>query len=211
MSDQKFQAILIDPPWAFETFSKTHTTPHRSAEDHYGTMSHADLLALPIEALAAENCAMFMWVVDSHLPEALDLMTAWGFKFKTIAFNWVKVCREDLSKPRVGMGYWSRKQAEICLMGTRGKPRRVSKGVEQVLLEIEPCTVLMEPREAHSRKPTAFYDRIEELVAGPYLEVFGRTQRKGWDIWGNQAGDSHPLLKPLFDAPIQMPCPPSSD
>ena len=162
-----YGAILCDPPWAFETYGKKHTTPHRGASDHYTTMTFEGLKSL--ELSAAPDCALFMWAVDSHLEEAFALAKAWGFSFKTIAFVW--------SKGRIGMGYWTRKQTEVCLLFTRGKPRRLGKGVRQLIDA---------PRREHSRKPDEIYGRIEALVSGPYLEMFARQRWPGWDAWGNE-------------------------
>jgi N6-adenosine-specific RNA methylase IME4 len=108
-----------------------------------------------------------MWVVDAHMPDALKLIEAWGFVYKTVAFIWVK--------PSIGMGYWSRKQAELCLLATKGKPKRLSGGVRQVIEA---------PRREHSRKPDEIYRRIEQLVGGPYLEMFARQPWPNWDAWG---------------------------
>ena len=170
---KKYGAILIDPPWAFRTYSKQHMTPHRCAEDHYPVLDARSIAQFDI--LPAKDCALFMWVVDSHLDQALTLMNAWGFAFKTIAFVWVKTTK-DGTRPRIGMGYWTRKSAEICLLATRGKPRRRSKAVRQVILE---------SRREHSRKPD-IYDRIEALVEGPYCEVFARQRWPGWDAIGDE-------------------------
>lgn len=177
--DGGFGAILLDPPWSFETYGKKHTTPHQGATDHYSVMSASDLRALPVIGSASKDCAMFMWVVDSHLDEALALGAAYGFEFKTCAFVWVKSKRGGY--PVVGMGYWTRKQTEQCWLFTRGKPKRLSKGVEQLIH----C-----PRGPHSAKPEVQYDKIEALVGGPYLELFGRRSREGWTTWGNEA-DKH--------------------
>lgn len=180
-----YGAILADPPWAFRTFSGTNVTPHRCAEDHYRTMSASDLRALPVHELAARDCALFMWIVDSHVEEAIELGRAWGFTPKTIAFIWLKegVNGRQLdifdgeSDPIMSMGYWTRKQSEQCLLFTRGKPKRLSKGVRQVIRD---------RRREHSRKPDETFTRIEQLVGGPYAELFARQQRPGWDVWGNQ-------------------------
>jgi N6-adenosine-specific RNA methylase IME4 len=171
----KYGVILADPPWAFETYSKIHTTPHRGAQDHYSVVQYEGLSEIPVADWAAKDCALFMWVVDSHLDEALKLGEAWGFKFKTIAFVWSKLTKNGL--PKIGMGYWSRKQREICLLFTRGKPKRIGKGVRQ-LIQAE--------RREHSRKPDEQYARIEALVGGPYLEMFARQAWPGWDSWGNE-------------------------
>lgn len=185
-----YGAILIDPPWAFRTYGGDNATPHRSAEDHYKTMDFDALKAMPVGDLAAKNCALFMWVVGSHIDQALELGQAWGFKMTTDAFYWMKermfdagrqmdFIDDDCAEPVISMGYWTRKQVEPCFLFKKGSPPRLSKGVRQVIVE---------PRREHSRKPDAINHRIEQLVAGPYLEIFGRTNRPGWDIWGNEAG-----------------------
>jgi N6-adenosine-specific RNA methylase IME4 len=173
-----FACILADPPWSFRTFGKiTGTTPHRGAEDHYSVMSAADLRALDVGGVAAKDCALLMWVVDSHFDEALELGRAWGFEFKTCAFVWVKSREGGWAVP--GMGYWTRKQTEQCWLFTKGSPKRLSKGVQQIIH----C-----PRGAHSAKPDRTYEHIEALVGGPYLELFARTERPGWSAWGNEVG-----------------------
>lgn len=182
-----FGCILADPPWAFKTFSGKRGTPHRSANDHYVTTDTRVLADMPVASVAAKDCALFMWVVDSHLDQALDLGRAWGFGFKTVAFIWLKETENgrqlDIwngeSEPRISMGYWTRKQAEICLLFTRGKPARLSKGVRQIIRD---------RRREHSRKPDEQYERIEALVGGPYLEMFARQSRPGWSSWGHEVG-----------------------
>lgn len=172
-----FGCILADPPWAFRQWSGKNATPHRGAHDHYDTTETTDLGKIRYADLTAPDCALFMWVVDSHFAEALDLGREWGFEFKTCAFVWVK------SKlggwPKVGMGYWTRKQVEQCWLFTKGSPKRLGKGVEQIIH----C-----PRGAHSAKPDQQYDAIERLVGGPRLEMFARSRRPGWTAWGNEVG-----------------------
>lgn len=171
----KYGAILADPPWAFRTFNKKMTIPHRghkgAAAYYYSTMSFDAMAVMPVIQRASTDCALFMWVVDSHFEEALRLGAAWGFTFKTCAFVW--------SKGKIGMGYWTRKQTEQCWLFTRGKPSRIGKGVRQ-LIEA--------PRREHSRKPDEQYERIEALVRGPYLEIFARQTHVGWDAWGDEVG-----------------------
>lgn len=190
-----FSAILTDPPWAFKTYSGHKTTPHRSAEDHYPTMDFEALKALPVKDLAAKDCALFMWVVGSHLDTAIALGQAWGFEVKTDAFYWLKerlvgagqidIFTQDVPPLRIGMGYWTRKQVEACWMFTRGKPKRMSKSVRQVIVE---------PRREHSRKPDMTALLIEQLVAGPYLELFARAERPNWTSWGNEIGKFNPAV-----------------
>lgn len=172
-----FGCILADPPWAFRTYSGGDALPARAPLAHYQTTGTDELCALPVAAASAKNAALFMWVVDSHFEDALRLGKAWGFAFKTCAFVWVKSRAGGWAVP--GMGYWTRKQTEQCWLFTRGSPKRVSKGVEQIIH----C-----PRGAHSAKPEQQYDRIEALVGGPYLEMFARTTRPNWTSWGNQVG-----------------------
>lgn len=180
-----FGCILADPPWAFRTYGGKNSTPHRGAHDHYVTTETVDLATIPVANVAANDCALFMWVVDSHFSEALDLGRAWGFEFKTCAFVWMK--SKLGGYPHVGMGYWTRKQTEQCWLFTRGKPKRIGKGVGQLIH----C-----PRGAHSAKPDQQYDLIERLVGGPRLEMFARSSRPGWEAFGNEVGKRDGLLFP---------------
>ena len=177
--DGGWACVLADPPWAFDTYSGKSTTPHRGAHDHYVTTKTADLASsIPLESVVADDAALFMWVVDSHFEEALELGRAWGFSFRTCAFVWMKSRKGGY--PHVGMGYWTRKQTEQCWLFTRGRPKRIGKGVAQLIH----C-----PRGAHSAKPDQQYDAIERLVGGPRLELFARSAtRPGWTCWGNEVG-----------------------
>lgn len=177
LAGKRYGAILADPPWSFKTWSGKYGTPHRSAADHYKTAETTSLAEIPVSDWCAADCALFMWVVDSHLPDAIDLARAWGFKYKTRAFTWRKLTKSGATK--IGMGYWTRKQTEICLLFTRGKPRRLDKGVREIIDSA---------RREHSRKPDEQYARIERLVVGPYLELFARQRWPGWDAWGDEVG-----------------------
>lgn len=170
----KYGAILADPPWNFRTYSAKGKA--RSADRHYAVMAGDDLAALSVGDLAAPDCALFLWTTDPMLPRALALMAAWGFDFKTIAFTWAKT---NAKSPGwfTGMGYWTRANPEMCILGTRGKPKRLNKDVRQLVVA---------PRREHSRKPDEIHDRIERLVGGPYLELFARAPRENWTVWGNQ-------------------------
>ena len=179
----KYGAILADPPWRFETWSVKGTD--RSPDKHYDTMHDGDIGTMPVGDLAAPDCALFMWIVWPTLPEAVEVIRAWGFEYKTCGFCWVKahakqveMFRDDMDG-QVGMGYWTRANSEVCLLATRGKPKRLNADVRQAILE---------PRREHSRKPDCVHDRIERLVAGPYLELFARAERPGWTTWGNEVG-----------------------
>ena len=179
---KKYGAVLIDPPWGFQCWDgKDKRVASRGSVTPYDTMEVSDIASLPIAAQAAENCALFCWVVWPTLPEALRVIESWGFKYKTCAFAWLKAdpyrlwaLEEDV---RMGLGYWTRANSEVCLLATRGKPTRKSKAVRQGIIE---------PIRQHSRKPDCVYSRIEALVEGPYLEVFARQRWPGWDSWGNE-------------------------
>lgn len=170
----KYGVILADPPWSWFTYSEKGRA--KSPDRHYPLMSFKEIASLPVESIAADNCVLFLWVTLPKLLEGLDVLYAWGFEYKTVAFVWVK---ENKVSPGLfmGMGYWTRTNAEICLLGTKGSPRRLSGGVRQVIVS---------PRREHSRKPDEQYERIRALVPGPYVELFARFIRPGWDCWGNE-------------------------
>lgn len=169
-----YGAVLCDPPWSFRTYGGDDTTPHRTEDEPYPVMSLDDLAQLPVKTLAAPDCALFLWVVDPLLDAAMKLGEAWGFTYKTRAFEWLKSTKNG-DGYRISMGYWTRKQTESCLLFTRGSPRRRNKDVRQIIEE---------PIREHSRKPDAVYERIERLVAGPYVELFATRRWPGWDGWG---------------------------
>lgn len=168
---KKYGAILIDPPWGFDTYSRKGVVPARGKQP-YRTMAFADICMLPVPALCKKDCAVFLWQSDS-LPFATGaLAAAWGLRIATDnVFIWVK--------PSIGLGYWSRKRCETVALLVKGRPKRLSGGVSQVIEA---------PRREHSRKPDEIYRRIEALVDGPYLEMFARQQWPGWDSWGNETG-----------------------
>lgn len=178
----KYGAILADPPWSFQAWSGSHL-PSRAADAHYRTMDMDAIAALPVADLAADDCALFCWVCWPTLPDALRVIEAWGFTYKTCGFNWIKgnslPLFPDDFRARMGLGYWTRANSEVCLLATRGKPKRLDAGVRQVI---------QAPLREHSRKPDETHARIERLVAGPYIELFARETRPGWDAWGNETG-----------------------
>ena len=128
---QKYSVIYADPPWQYRTYSKKGQG--RSAESHYPTMSIDDIKALPVKELAEKDCALFMWITFPCLQEALQVLEAWGFSYKTVAFVWIKQNRiSDSLFSR--MGYWTRANAELCILATRGHPKRANPGVHQVIV-----------------------------------------------------------------------------
>jgi len=148
-------------------------------------MSIEQICALPVENFANRDCILFLWATDPLLPSALDVINAWGFKYKTVGFYWAKTNKnvdlDYLSQTDFfcGLGYWTRANVEQCLLATRGKPKRLARDVRRLVID---------RRREHSRKPVEVYDRIERLAQGPYLELFARETREGWDTLGDQQG-----------------------
>ena len=187
---QHYGAILADPPWRFRTWDQRTAIPRTrssgtnvSAATHYSTMELDELRACPVSEIAADDCSLFLWACWPNLLDALALIEAWGFSYKTCAFCWTKAHAgqvelfQDDIEGLLGMGYWTRANSEPCLLATRGRPKRLAADVRQAIIE---------PRREHSRKPDCVHGRIERLVAGPYLELFARARRSGWDAWGNE-------------------------
>ena len=186
----EYRAIMADPPWRFRTWDKrkavVSTTKNPgtfvSAAVHYETMTTRQIATLPVDRLAATDCSLFLWVTWPNLLDGLAIIEAWGFKFKTAAFVWMKAHAGQLEMfeqsipDQMGLGYWTRANSEPCLLATRGRPKRLNADVRQAIIE---------PRREHSRKPSV-HARIERLVAGPYVELFARARRPGWDVWGNE-------------------------
>jgi N6-adenosine-specific RNA methylase IME4 len=171
---KKYDIIYADPPWYFKTYSKKGI--QKSAEQHYSCMSISDICNIPVNSIANKDCILFMWAIDPMLPEAFEVIKSWGFKFKTVAFTWVK--KNKSSGFFTGLGYWTRANPEMCLLATKGHPSRISKSVKQL--------VISERRE-HSRKPDEIRKCITELCGKKTkIELFARQRHKGWDAWGNE-------------------------
>jgi N6-adenosine-specific RNA methylase IME4 len=196
-----YGVILADPPWRFRTWDQREAIPRTRtngtnvlAATHYGTMPIEELQTLPIGDLATSDCSLFLWCCWPNLLDALSVVDAWGFEFKTAAFVWTKAHAGQLElfqddiETLMGMGYWTRANSEPCLLATRGRPKRINADVRQAIIA---------PRREHSRKPDGIHERIERLVAGPYLELFARQRRPGWDCWGDEVDKFAP--QPLPD------------
>ena len=188
----RFPVILADPAWPYEVWNRD-TGSGRSAESHYETMTWEALAALPVaEDLAAPDACLFLWTVNPSLPRCIAIGESWGFTYKTKAFCFVK--RTSTGRAWFsGLGYWSRANTEDCYLFTRGNPRRLSAGVDQLIAEVGQLDLfppIVAPITVHSAKPYEQYSRIEALVEGPYLELFARVQYPGWSTWGHQAPNS---------------------
>ena len=138
------------------------------------------MCALPVAELAAKDSALFMWATFPQLPEALRLIRAWGFTYKSVAFVWLKKNRKADSW-FYGLGFWTRANAEVCLLATKGHPKRQAADIHQFIIS---------PIEAHSKKPDETRDKIVALMGDlPRVELFARQTSPGWDVWGNEVGD----------------------
>lgn len=183
---KEYSIILADPPWAYKVWAKKGMG--RTAENHYPTMHIKDIQTLPVGRLAAKDCALFLWVTMPTLPEAFSVIKAWGFTYKTVAFVWVKQNRKSPSL-FWGLGHWTRANAELCLLATRGSPKRQSAAVHQVIVS---------PVEQHSKKPDMIRERIVSLMGDlPRVELFARQRVPGWDAWGNEVAPSPGLAEEL--------------
>lgn len=144
-------------------------------------MDIEQLCALPISEIAEQDSVLFLWATFPQLPQALQLIKAWGFCYKTVAFVWLKQNRKSLSW-FYGMGFWTRGNAEICLLATRGHPKRKSAGIHQLIIS---------PIEQHSKKPDEVREKIVALMGDlPRIELFARQASFGWDVWGNEVENS---------------------
>lgn len=173
---RKFNILYADPPWKYE-----RNKVQGAAERHYPTMSIEQLCALDVEKITDENCALFLWSTFPFLPEALRLIKAWGFTYKTTAFVWLKQNRKNRDW-FFGLGFWTRGNAEICLLAKKGKPKRKSAKVSQLIIA---------PIDKHSKKPDIVREKIVELMGDlPRIELFARQTTPGWEVFGNEVKSS---------------------
>jgi N6-adenosine-specific RNA methylase IME4 len=178
---EKFNIVYADPAWRYD-----NNGGQGVAENHYPTMNISDICALPVADIAAKDSVLFLWATFPMLPESLRVIEAWGFKFKTVAFVWLK---QNKISPSwfYGMGYWTRSNAEICLLATRGKPKRQNNSIHQLIIS---------PREAHSKKPDEARDKIVRLMGDvPRVELFARQATPGWAVWGNEVSSDITLRR----------------
>ena len=171
---KKYKVIYADPPWQYRVYSKKGQG--RSAENHYHTMNIDDIRSLPVADIADDDCVLFLWITFPCLKEGISVMESWGFTYKTCGFNWVKRNKKK-DTYFMGLGFWTRSNSEVCLIGTKGH-KRVSKAVSQI------CDARV---MAHSKKPDEIRKRIVELCGDvPRIELFARKTADGWDCLGDE-------------------------
>lgn len=188
----RYATIVADPPWDYGELTSAGSrgwvgfgqrTPGREgavngrgAQQHYGLMPLNKIKALDVCALAEPDAHLYLWVTNAFVVQGHEVMAAWGFTFKTM-LTWVK--------PQIGMGYYFRSNTEHILFGVRGKLRTTSRAIP---------TSFTAPRTRHSAKPEAFFDLVTSTSPGPYLSIFERAERLGWDAIGDEIGKPFPAV-----------------
>ena len=172
--NKKYNIIYADVPWSYKDKA---LAGNRGAGCHYTVQSKTWIEDLPVKVLAADNCALFFWVTMPMLNVCWNIIKKWGFEYKTVAFTWIK--KNKIKNSLFwGMGSWTRANAELCLLATKGKPKRINAGVH---------SVVESSIRRHSQKPDEIKDRIVQLLGDlPRIILFSRCQEKGWDVWGDQ-------------------------
>jgi N6-adenosine-specific RNA methylase IME4 len=171
---KKYNIIYADPPWKFN-FQKRTGLSDTAKSKLYPTMEANDIVNLPIKTIAEDNSLLFLWVMNSEIPLALRCIEAWGFKYITVAFTWVKTTKNTY---HFGGGNWTRSNPELCLLAKRGLISRKSASVRNLVIS---------PLREHSRKPEEIKNMIIELCGDlPRIELFARQKSEGWDVWGNE-------------------------
>jgi N6-adenosine-specific RNA methylase IME4 len=178
-TDKKYNIIYADPPWQYNDKMKMKGVHGliRGAESFYNTMNLKDICNLPIKDITADNSMLFMWVTMPFLREAFEVIDSWGFKYKTCGYCWVKKTKNN--KIHLGMGHYTRGNAELCLIGIKGKKMQFKTRSQSQIIESE--------IRKHSQKPDETRDKIVELCGDiPRIELFARQHAEGWDCWGNE-------------------------
>jgi len=174
---KKYQIIYADPPWKYNSRANHKTRFRGGACGHYSLMSMEKIKSLPINKITDKNCALFLWTTFPYLKEQLEVFESWGFKFKTLGFAWLKTNKNN-GFPFFGVGYYTKSNMELCLLGIKGKMKPITNKISQIIIA---------PRKEHSRKPNEIRDKIVELFGDlPRIELFAREKVKGWDAWGNE-------------------------
>lgn len=189
--DKRYATVLADPPWRYESHGlksiKKNGEPASGCDLRlrYPTMTVEEIAALPVASVVENRAHLYLWTTNAFMTQAFTIARAWGFDPKTI-ITWGKTHQHDPDRPSMKMGYWYRSSTEHCIFGVRGSLR---------LRGSSASTLFLHPRLPHSVKPASFYEMIEAQSPGPYLELFSREVRIGWDKWGNQVPDS---VLPIF-------------
>ena len=175
--NKKYNIIYADPPWKYNNRANHKTRFRGGACGHYDLMSFEEIKNLPMKEISDKNCVLFLWCTFPFLEEQITLFNHWGFKYRTVAFTWIKTNPKN-KKPFFGVGYYTKSNAEICLLGIKGKLKPISNKVSSVIIS---------KRREHSRKPDEARDKIVKLFGDlPRIELFACEKVQGWDVWGNE-------------------------
>ena len=177
-----FGTILADPPWRFNNRTGRVAPEYRRGH-RYQSLAFDDIQALPVGNFALDDCHLYLWVPNALIQEGLRVMKYWGFEYKT-NIVWYKI-RKDGGPDGRGVGFYFRNVTELVLFGVRGRIRTLKPGRSQV-------NIMTTRKREHSRKPDELYEIIEDCSPGPYLELFARHRRTGWEQWGDQVGSKRP-------------------
>ena len=187
---KKYQIIYADPPWFYNKRNLFKKDGRRNnfawgATNHYPVMKTNDICAIPVKEITDKNSILFLWATFPRLTDAIDVIRAWGFEYKTVGFVWIKMMKNGGIRMD-GLGNYTMSNAEVCLIGKKGKISRRKTGIKQIVLH---------PKMEHSRKPVEVRKRIVELMGDlSRIELFARKEDtlfelkdwEGWDVWGNE-------------------------
>jgi len=196
MLPSQYNIIYADPAWKYNKRANSKTKFGLGVYGHYPTLDYETMKQIQVEKLADKNCALFMWTTFPYLDKQIEVMKSWGFRYCTVAFVWVKTNkRQDLSQTSFlptnldtffGIGYYTKSNTEICLLGMKGQLKVKSNNVSSIVIA---------PREEHSKKPAIVRDKIVELFGDlPRIELFARQKTDGWAVWGNEVKNDVNLL-----------------
>jgi len=170
----KYQIILADPPWSY----KNGGVPQAGVDAQYPTMTLEQIKELPIKDISDNPSVLFLWATFPQLQEALEVIKAWGFQYKTLGFSWLKTNKDG--SPFFGVGYYAKSNQEVCLLAVKGKAHPLVKSNKV-------SSVVITERTKHSEKPQIVREKIVKLFGDlPRIELFAREKIKGWDVWGNE-------------------------
>jgi N6-adenosine-specific RNA methylase IME4 len=171
-TEKKYSIIYADPAWSY-----SDKNCNGACLKHYKTMTLQEIKDLPIKDMSAKDCVLFIWITYPMLKEGLEVIESWGFKYKSIGFQWIKLNKKN-NKEFYGLGRWTRGNTEACFIATKGKPKRINNSVFQIIKE---------PIGRHSEKPHKVREEIVKLIGNlPRIELFSRNRVEGWDSWGNE-------------------------
>lgn len=169
----KYKIIYADPPWSYRDKA---ISGKRGVNFKYKTMTDSQILSMDVQSIADDDCFLFLWATTPRIQIALDTIHSWGFRYVNVAFTWIKLNKKKQT-PFMGMGNYTRVNVELCLLGVRGNPKRISASVRQLVFSAI---------RQHSQKPSEVRDRIIELCGDiPRIELFSRDIVDGWDAWGD--------------------------